>query len=65
MTGVSKLPAGLARCAGRTPTHPYAKECAACLRKLAPPHERQVHMAPWENAHGPCPDKLAAAAAPQ
>ena len=58
MTGVRKLSADIARCSGRTETHPYRQECEACMRRLSPPQDRQVYMAPWEQAHGPCPDKL-------
>lgn len=52
------MPADVARCVGRTETHPYRQECEACMRKLSPPHEWQNYITPWEEAHGPCPDKL-------
>lgn len=47
------LSADTARCAGS-----HRPECADCLRRLSPPHERQVWMGPWVIEDEPCPSKL-------
>lgn len=52
------LSSDTARCEGRSATHPYYKECESCKRRIPPSNEYQSYITPWEQAHGPCPDKL-------
>lgn len=47
------LSADTARCMGT-----YRDECQTCLRKLSPPHERQVWMGPWIIEDQRCPSRL-------
>lgn len=47
------LSADTARCMGA-----YRDECQTCLRKLSPPHERQVWMGPWIIEDQRCPSRL-------
>lgn len=47
------LSADTARCMG---TH--REECQTCLRKLSPPHERQVWMGPWIIEDQRCPSRM-------
>lgn len=47
------LSADTARCMGT-----YRDECQTCLRKLSPPHERQVWMGPWIIDDQRCPSRL-------
>lgn len=47
------LSADTARCMGT-----YRDECQTCLRKLSPPHERQVWIGPWVIEGERCPSRL-------
>lgn len=50
-----RLPADTARCAGT-----WRDECQSCLRKLSPPHERQVWIGPWVLEDERCPSRIPA-----
>lgn len=47
------LSADTARCVGT-----WRDECQSCLRKLSPPHERQVWMGPWIIEDQRCPSRV-------
>jgi len=48
-----QLSADTARCAGS-----HRAECNSCMRRLSPPHERQIWMGAWVMDDEQCPSHL-------